>query len=64
MFYVNSCCFCIDLRSGALILGWIGILTSFFGFYMVEESVRETLSDEIMDDFDKNVQKGETRYTG
>lgn len=58
MFYVNSCCFCIDLKSGALILGWVGILTGVSGIYAVVESVRDAINTEIVDEFDVNTQKG------
>lgn len=32
MLYVSDCCFCFDLRSGALLLAWITTFTSLFGF--------------------------------
>lgn len=32
MLYVSDCCFCFDLRSGALLLAWITTLTALFGF--------------------------------
>lgn len=49
--YVNSFCFCIDLRSGALLVGYLGIILSIFGFV---EQVSELISTDYKnEDLDK-----------
>lgn len=48
MLYVSDCCFCIDLRSGALILAWITTLLTFFGFNSAYLAFEKAMGQQVI----------------